>query len=394
MGVLFENDGEIDVRAITTFGVSVKDSTTAIGYFGTGIKYAIAILLRQGHTITIYSGENKYCFSTKVENIRGKDFDIIHMNDQPLGFTTEQGKTWQMWMAVREIVCNCTDEKGSHKVYDGEVIGEVGKTKILVEGSEFESEYLNRSSFLIEGKPKYEIGNLQVFEGVTNSFFYKGVRVHEAEKPFKYTYNILSGITLTEDRTMRYSNYDLNHTFAASLMKVEDDEIISSLVHCGKEFEEYGLGYHGTPSRQLAEAVSQYEGVVMDKLPPSLKAKCSPSLFTVLEKTSQCELNKVQQMQLELAIDFLKDIGFNVSEYPVKVMQDLGSSVLGLADQKSRKIYLSRNVFDLGTKYVAGTLYEEWIHIHHNVEDETRAFQDVVINHLMGVGEQLTGRPI
>lgn len=54
--VIFRNKGIIDPRSITTFGVSSKDSESAIGYFGTGLKYAIAILLREGCKIDIYTG--------------------------------------------------------------------------------------------------------------------------------------------------------------------------------------------------------------------------------------------------------------------------------------------------------------------------------------------------
>lgn len=38
----FHNPGELDPRLITTFGVSIKESTNPIGYFGTGLKYALA----------------------------------------------------------------------------------------------------------------------------------------------------------------------------------------------------------------------------------------------------------------------------------------------------------------------------------------------------------------
>ena len=48
MSIIFTNQGEIDIRAVTTFGVSVKNDNSAIGMFGTGLKYAIAIILRHG----------------------------------------------------------------------------------------------------------------------------------------------------------------------------------------------------------------------------------------------------------------------------------------------------------------------------------------------------------
>src|ERR1700733_12022356 len=46
--IVFENYGEIEIDAITTFGVSVKEGPNPIGFFGTGLKYAVAVLLRHG----------------------------------------------------------------------------------------------------------------------------------------------------------------------------------------------------------------------------------------------------------------------------------------------------------------------------------------------------------
>ena len=94
MKVVFENLGEIDVRAITTMGVSVKQDSSAVGYFGTGLKYALANVLRNRGKAVIYSGEDVYEFSSESSSIRGKKFDIVRMNNQDIGFTTELGKDY------------------------------------------------------------------------------------------------------------------------------------------------------------------------------------------------------------------------------------------------------------------------------------------------------------
>jgi hypothetical protein len=93
--VVFRNRGLIDVRAITTFGVSAKDpcNSNPIGYFGTGLKYAIAVLLRNDIPITIHSGLDTYAFEARRDVIRSKTFDMVYMNDSPIGFTTDLGKT-------------------------------------------------------------------------------------------------------------------------------------------------------------------------------------------------------------------------------------------------------------------------------------------------------------
>src|ERR1700676_327969 len=104
--VVFENPGEIDAAAIRTFGVSVKEGENPIGFFGTGLKYAIAVLLRTGHQVTVTAGLDRYEFGILSETVRGKEFGFVSMNGQRLGFTTELGKVWELWAAYREIACN------------------------------------------------------------------------------------------------------------------------------------------------------------------------------------------------------------------------------------------------------------------------------------------------
>jgi hypothetical protein len=70
--LVFSNPGEIDIRAATIIGVNVKQGNTPIGYFGTGLKYAIAGIIRLGGTIEIWSGETNYFFTGRKETIRGK----------------------------------------------------------------------------------------------------------------------------------------------------------------------------------------------------------------------------------------------------------------------------------------------------------------------------------
>src|SRR4030066_94299 len=44
--ISFQNPGLIPLECITTFGLSAKDTANPIGQFGTGLKYAISIILR------------------------------------------------------------------------------------------------------------------------------------------------------------------------------------------------------------------------------------------------------------------------------------------------------------------------------------------------------------
>ena len=103
--IVFENEGEIDPRLVMLIGVNVKESASAIGFFGTGLKYAVACLTRWGEEICIQSGTAEFTFSVEDTEIRGRNFGIIHMCSKidraALGFTTELGKRWEPWMVYR-----------------------------------------------------------------------------------------------------------------------------------------------------------------------------------------------------------------------------------------------------------------------------------------------------
>ena len=78
--VNFGNNGAIELAAITTMGISVKDSDNPIGFFGTGLKYALAVLLREKAEITIKSRDfTATVFGSKI-NVRGKEFTTVHLS--------------------------------------------------------------------------------------------------------------------------------------------------------------------------------------------------------------------------------------------------------------------------------------------------------------------------
>jgi hypothetical protein len=112
------------MQAVTTMGVSVKDGDN----FGTGLKYAIASLLRTGQKVTIWRGLDRYDFHVTQETVRGKEFGFIdmweyrasepdvHLTEKRLGFTTHLGARWEMWQVFRELHSNALDEGGSSSV--------------------------------------------------------------------------------------------------------------------------------------------------------------------------------------------------------------------------------------------------------------------------------------
>ena len=78
------NKGIVDINSFRLLGASSKrNDETKIGFFGSGLKYAIAYLLRQGIELKVFAGNEEIIFSTKSEKLRDKAFEVIYINNVP-----------------------------------------------------------------------------------------------------------------------------------------------------------------------------------------------------------------------------------------------------------------------------------------------------------------------
>ena len=385
--IIFENNGEIDPRSITTFGVSSKDNANAIGYFGTGLKYAIAILLREGCKIDIYSGLNKLSFSIQESSLRNDVFKFIAMNDEPISFTTELGKNWELWQAFRELYCNCTDEFGAINKTDVDVIPEEGKTKIVVTGKAFERIYDQKDSIILPEQ-------FTVQPRSSNVVYFKGVKVFDLKNPSINTYNLTEGITLTEDRTIK-SEWDLQHAMAKKVVMSLDKDIITRAVTAtSNEVYESTLPYHyfdySTSACFKETVLSLYAAKTHNICKNALLAAGLKEYHDLPEESM--EVNSLNKKKMEKAINFCKKTGYFVTDYPIIVTDKLKADHLGLA--MNGKIYISPMNFDKGTKYLAGTLIEEYIHNKYGYEDETYQLQTFLFDNIVSLGERLLDEPL
>ena len=386
--VNFCNNGILDATAISAFGVNVKDNDSAIGYFGTGLKYAIAVVLREGCDITIQAGDTDYLFTTVKTAVRGKTFDVIHMNGVQLGFTTELGKNWEMWQAFRELYCNTLDEKGyvstdvpSHQAHE---------TTVRVDGEKFYQAYLERNSIVLETESFIDTERCSVHRGHSKFTYYKGVRIYDALKHSLFTYNIRMALDITEDRTAKYA-HQLLWTISDTIRTSTDRKFITKCLLAERGLLESDIDLtdgFGEPSDVFLDVA---EGL-------RLNLDVNRSIFAVLAKHNRlptpkaATLTDVQQVMLERAIKFSKAIGYPVDFYPIVTSAELKSGFHGLAEDST--IYLSPDVFDMGTKYLASTLIEEYLHLHTGYGDMTRELQNHLFNAVVSLGERLLGEPV
>lgn len=243
--IIFETPGTLDLRAIKTFGINSKPhSVNPIGYFGTGLKYAIAVLLRQGLSVKMATGDSVYYFDSREQDFREKSFKFIFMNDEQLPFTTELGKNWKLWQAFRELYSNTLDESGE-AYHDAKLPKRYApnKTYIMITGESFVHEYDERfMTFLRDGAR--EGSGVQIIDHESPYVFYRGMRVHDLKKPSAVTYNILDSIELTEDRTAKF-NYAIDDHIKTALASHKDEQLLIKALDAPDNAYESSLDFSG-----------------------------------------------------------------------------------------------------------------------------------------------------
>lgn len=276
--VVFETAGILDLRSITMFGVNAKpNSANPIGFFGTGLKYALAVLCRENIPVTIYCGEQKWTVGCRPTTFRNREFQevtltrhrkILPPQERVLPFTTELGKNWKLWQAFRELYANTLDEDGKAWVPHSDSEHEdflppTGRaTLIVVTGTAFVEEYQNReTTFLPEGlRTRNSTDAVQVIKDRSSTaVFYRGLRVYDLKHPSKHTYNILQELELTEDRTVK-NQWAADFTIATAISKSTDQELIENVVTSAEGVYEHELDFHNiytAPSKEFLDVVEQ-----------------------------------------------------------------------------------------------------------------------------------------
>jgi hypothetical protein len=387
--LVFKNNGLINIEAITTFGVSSKENNNAIGFFGTGLKYSIAILLREHAKVIIYIGLEKYEFTKETKTVRVNDFEFILMNGTPLAFTTELGKTWQLWQAYRELYCNCQDENGKVTIEANPQPSE-GTTTVIVESKELEQIHLNNDDIILNSAPLEVVKGLEIHPRESKFLYYRNIRICELQKPTKFTYNFTRHIELTEDRTAKYS-YMVQYEFIRGIFLSKDASIIRKVIINTRDYYEGQLDFDvsGEVSDEFLEISTSLVKTKTPGVPTSIKALVFRRTDIAKNLYEDIKLTKVQEKTKDKALDFLLKLGYDVSEYPIRYVKELNKDCLGQANIIEQRIYISERCFMMGTKMLTGTLLEEYIHLKHHLMDESRDMQNYLFDLVITLGEQV-----
>lgn len=383
MNVYFCNPGTLDLNAIRIMGVSVKEAANPIGYFGTGLKFAIATLLRTGHSVKLCTGGKTYTFSARETTIRSETFPLVYMNDEALAFTTQLGKNWEVWQAYRELHSNALDEGGDTKTtylphYD---------TIITVSGPEIEDVHVRREEIFLTSKPLAVVEGLEVHAAPSRYIYYRGVRAAQVPggKLTCFTYNITSKMKLTEDRTLA-SLWETELALERSIPTLQHREIAARLCTPGEEWDR-GLNYAycNAPSEEFLDAAAEQIN----------NARCNASLRALIGSVRQkvqlfppCSISDEEREVLIRALALIAiPLNCTLQLDDITVTETLGPGTYGLYHGGQNRIYITRQCLDNGEKFTAITLYEEWLHKHHKLKDNTREMQQFLLDRLVSLAK-------
>lgn len=299
MTLYFLNPTVLSPLAITISGLSAKpESPNPFGRFGSGLKYAIAGILRLGGTIKIDTQEDgtnsanpliEYIFDTQEEIFRGKFISFIYMttchNSIPIGdaqrlpFTTDLGAHWAPWMLYRELRSNAEDERGQVSLTDESACLDT-YTLITIGCDEVEDAHIDRASFWLESEPLLSTANLSIHPGPTTKLFYQHIQVHDEPQstPWRFSYSFTDpALPLTEDRTLA-KPAEAKFLIAKTLLGLTDPELITQFLAPYPSSEaspaEWKLDFDWYSCRPTPELISAVLLAKSEKrtVPPSLWA--------------------------------------------------------------------------------------------------------------------------
>lgn len=273
MVVNFITPTRLSLIDITSMGDSSKrgDAST-IGQFDSGLKYAIALLLRNGVEIDIevHGGEKSrdtynesytdiFSFDTYTETCESTDKkkELIKINVNTFyhggsphsshdmrepsneenyvvktGFAKALGHNWELWMALRELWSNMLDEKGhialkSEKVTYGTVIS-------LAFGSDdpFYEVWQNRHLYINEKEPLHIISNrvdaLENKEGYLRIYKQNILVYEDKKKPSRFAYNIKFGEI--DERRILSNLYSVEGSIVEAIMYTKNEDYLKEII--------------------------------------------------------------------------------------------------------------------------------------------------------------------
>lgn len=376
--LVFRNPGLIDLDAVRTMGVSVKRDG-AFGFFGTGMKYAIATSLRNGAKVELWRGTDHHHLTTVEKSIRGEPFNIVCLDGHEIGFTDQLGKNWEPWMVLREFGCNALDEEGDfwlHSADTGPALldrgdgSSEGETTLIISGwPELEQAYSRRDELFVTGDVILETPAVRVRAKPSQFLYYRGVRAYKLDRSAAFTYELLEHQHLTEDRTLSTLYYAID-IIAKLWLQATDMALLKKVLTAGPNYWEHSLDYeekstYRPASREFLEVCvsakvdNERESV---SLAPGAAAVLSKHMRKANEEEAVYSYSRYAQDKLGAVIEAFNDLFVTVKTDPLRleeiklmVLDDALPNLKGAMAEDGR-VYISRDLLRKDTAAIATDL--------------------------------------
>ena len=245
---------------ISSMGDSSKrgDEST-LGQFDSGLKYAIALLLRNNVNMYIKTYDddgllNIYTFSTSVKKCPNThkqkeliDVNYIDYSDDTsgvieTGFALQMGYNWSLWMSLRELYSNMLDEKGSICEEEDDFMISRG-TVITLEFDElndFFEVWKNKHLYINQEKPIYEVSSsVECLENNENylRIYKQNILVYEdKDRPSRFAWNIKFGDI--DERRILSNLYSVEQSIAYAIQDTNNEEFLRHIITSSFQTEE------------------------------------------------------------------------------------------------------------------------------------------------------------
>jgi len=431
----FSNPGEVPLNAFKLLGASTKRSVEGkIGFFGTGLKYAVALMLREQIPFKAYIGTKEVKFGVRQTTFGDVKVQVITVNNEKTSMTTDAGIDWEPWFAIREIYSNALDEGGAMELTQ-DFNPEAGKTKIYVEMTPKLGEISRNWQSFFSTKRK-EIEKIVLNPGSNSEKWYRILPKREKQSEFRifrrgilvgrsrsvdslFDYDV-SDITINESRVVK-NDWEGRQRAAEALAQATKKEIIELFVSTWRQpmleheerFWEYLFDTYWGPVKKFSdtwlEVLRPYRLVPSDNtgfygvtsntvgLPNKLLKRLYEQFkdeLTIegMSKTHYIVTGEFPE-QLTKAMEILNKAGYSFDYSKIKQAKFRDYDVKAAWDREAQLIVVSDDILNMAEGDKVCVMLEEILHAKSGYSDHTREFQNYIFNELTKkiLSEQING---
>lgn len=399
--------GEIDAQALCLMGASVKD-TGAIGEFGSGLKYAIAALLRDNVPFEVWSGTRQIDITVKPETFRGESFGVIWIDGKATSITTRTGPKWHVRDAVREIWSNALDEGEASRTdevpREGRSMFRIGLSREVKNMVDNWSQY-----FCNEVPHVFACPDGRILSQPTTNYFRRGVWICEdrtAPSIFSYDFR---NFDLPESR--RVTGYACRPSVTSILLQLTSADIWHKIINHPKAndmAEIDSLRYYTPNSEAIAALRSAFnrdwthfghleaKPRIIEYIKPEHKVFwCDRELYALFKRCELPNINKALDVddtyqvkpwpigvedRVAAETSYLAKHGIDMSKFDMVYAEFHNDQVIAQADTAKKRCIIGDQALEASPLMLRKALIEEWTHLEHGVVDCTVAQQHVYLD--------------